>query len=117
MGYKRIRFGPEGAAALLMILWGLFVFRVWDLTGLFNWIGIDYALLTTSAKLLVSDRPESAYDLQAVARQIEPLHAYYRPQGALLRCRPRPASAPDVSPLPAVHGGSPRTGDTCSGSC
>jgi hypothetical protein len=73
-----------------MMVWVLFPLSIWKGMGLFTWLGCDYGVFAAGARLLQSDTPEAAYNLSAVAGQVEPLRAYYRDPGTALRIGPTP---------------------------
>jgi len=76
---KRFRILAGGTALYMIMIWGAIVYSVWKAAGLFNWIGVDYALFTAGEQLLFSGRPATVYDLEAIARHVEPFQAYYEP--------------------------------------
>lgn len=49
----------------------------WHYTGLFFWLGIDWAMFWAAARAFVSDGPVSVYDLEVLHRHLAPTDAYY----------------------------------------
>jgi dolichol-phosphate mannosyltransferase len=72
------------------MVWVLYPLVIWNEMGLFTWLGVDYGVFSAVAKVLESDTPEAAYDVDAVARQLAPFRAYYRTPETPLQVAPSP---------------------------
>ena len=78
------RYLAYGIAASLLGLWALTAFRVWQFTGLFWWLGIDYGGISVAANVFLEKGPTALYDADVVLRSAEALSGYYGPiAGAL----------------------------------
>src|SRR5215217_2849699 len=74
-------------------VWVLIIVSVWKNRGLFDWLGVDYALYAAGARLMFSGDPRAVYDLDAVARTLAPYAAYYGPHADPLKVGPLPYPA------------------------
>jgi hypothetical protein len=61
---------------------------------LFDWLGVDFALYSVGARLLLSGHATSVYDLESVARELLPYAAYYGEGADPLKVGPLPYPAP-----------------------
>ncbi len=66
-------------ALALIAIWVKIVYSVWSTRGLFDWLGIDYALYAGGARLMFSSQPWMTFDLDTLAGVIAPYHDYYGP--------------------------------------
>jgi hypothetical protein len=81
-------------AALLIALWAQTTITIGSARGLFDWLGVDYALYATGATLLGSADPASVYDLGAIADRLRVFAPYYGPHADPLKVGPLPYLAP-----------------------
>jgi hypothetical protein len=88
-----LRIGPC-QATLLVALWTLTVASIARDRGLFDWLGVDYALFASGAEILLSDRPADVYDQEAVARRVQAYAPYYGPYADPLKVGPLPYPMP-----------------------
>jgi hypothetical protein len=77
-------------AVVLSAMWVPVIFLVYQHRGLFDYLGIDYALFSTGAEIMFSSHPGGVYDLDVVAQTLKPYSAYYGPDADPLRVGPLP---------------------------
>ncbi len=78
-------------------LWALWAHAVWCVgttRGLFDWLGLDFALYSAGARLLLSGNAAAVYDLASVARETLPYADYYGGGADPLKVGPLPYPAP-----------------------
>lgn len=74
----------------------------WEARGLFDWIGLDYAIYASTG-VVISDLGWSRmYDVSAVTDQIRAYLPYYGPHADILKVGPMPYPAPFVLPFLAL---------------
>ena len=88
MDDRRFRALAQACARWLVALSGAIGFSIYRDVGLFNSIGVDYALFAAGERMVVAGRPAEVFDHDAVARAVAPLEAYYRPDTGDLRASP-----------------------------
>ncbi|MEJ7638432.1 MAG: glycosyltransferase family 87 protein [Singulisphaera sp.] len=76
-----------------MSLWALVVYNVWKTRGLFDWLGLDFALYSAGARLLFSGNPAAVYDLASVRWEMLPYTAYYGAAADPIKVGPLPHPA------------------------
>ncbi|MBI4494000.1 MAG: DUF2029 domain-containing protein [Chloroflexi bacterium] len=86
----RKRYLVVAGAALSAALWCVVVLLTWRNRGLFDWLGLDFALFRAGAAALLASGPVAAYDLDAVTAHLQPLAAYYGPLADVLKVGPVP---------------------------
>ena len=64
------------AAAGLLAVWSALALSLVEKRGLFGVLGFDYGVFWAAARALASGHPTAAYDLDALARYVQPLTAY-----------------------------------------
>lgn len=95
---ERRRWTALGAVALFA-MWAHAIASIWQSRGLFDWMGLDYAIFRSIAMGLVSGEPASMYDLDSITAHIRPLTAYYGPRADPLKVGPGPYPAVYILPF------------------
>ena len=88
------RAGDWAIAAALVGFWGWMVATIAADRGLFDWVGVDYALYAAGAKIVGSADPTAAYRIDDVARVIAPFATSYGAGAGGLKVGPLPYPAP-----------------------
>ncbi len=104
------RHGAWLGAVAMAAMWIYTGFVIWRTRGLFDWIGIDFAIYRSIATSFLASGPSAVYDLDAMAEHLRPLAAYYGPWADDLKIGPGPYPAIYLLPFLPLAGLSPHAG-------
>jgi hypothetical protein len=80
-------------AAALILLWAASATLVCLDLGLFDWLGVDFALFSTGVRLFAEGRPAAIFDLSALGKAVKPFLAYIYNVPDEIACGPIPHQA------------------------
>jgi hypothetical protein len=81
------------SAVGLTMVWAWIATIVWLDLGLFDWLGVDYALFATGVKLFGEGRPAAIFDLPVLRAEVKPFLEYIYHVPDQIACGPIPHQA------------------------
>lgn len=74
-------------------------YQTWSSRGLFDWIGLDYAIYASTARVVIHRGAKHFYNVDAIADQIRAFLPYYGPHADALKSGPTPYLSPFIAPF------------------